>query len=70
MMEKGFVFLIRIYQIGISPYLGSCCRFFPSCSEYAKEAFIRYGVIRGIGLSFRRLMRCHPACKGGVDFLP
>lgn len=70
MIKKGFVFFIRIYQLGISPYFGSCCRFFPSCSEYAKEALLKYGVIRGACLSFCRLMRCHPGCQGGVDLLP
>jgi hypothetical protein len=59
--------LIRLYQQLVSPLLGPHCRFAPSCSEYAREAVRRYGVIRGTWLALRRLVRCHPLHSGGWD---
>ena len=59
--------LIRLYQVLVSPWLGQCCRFAPSCSEYAREAVQRYGVWRGTWLSLRRVARCHPFHAGGWD---
>ena len=61
---------IRFYQLTISPYIGPCCRFSPSCSEYAIDAFNRYGVIKGGYLTARRLMRCHPWGGSGMDPVP
>lgn len=61
---------IRLYQITLSPYLGRQCRFYPSCSHYAMEAIERHGVIRGMGLALRRLLRCQPFHPGGVDLVP
>lgn len=69
-MKKGLIFLIKIYQMSISPYLGACCRFFPSCSDYAQEALQTHGILRGVYLTFYRLIRCHPGCEGGIDFVP
>jgi putative membrane protein insertion efficiency factor len=69
-MAKGLIFLIKVYQFMISPYLGPCCRFFPSCSDYAMEAFKKHGLFRGMCLSCCRLMRCHPGSEGGMDLVP
>lgn len=61
---------IRLYQLTLSPYLGRQCRFYPSCSHYAMEAIEAHGLVRGAGLSLRRLGRCHPFHPGGVDLVP
>jgi putative membrane protein insertion efficiency factor len=58
---------LRIYKRWISPAIPSACRFYPTCSEYMMEAIERYGVMRGIGMGLRRLLRCHPFHQGGVD---
>ncbi|MCH9024091.1 MAG: membrane protein insertion efficiency factor YidD [candidate division Zixibacteria bacterium] len=61
------VYLIRIYQILISPLIGSNCRFHPSCSNYAIESFSQYGVIKGFLITLKRLSKCHPWHPGGYD---
>jgi putative membrane protein insertion efficiency factor len=62
--------MVRIYQTAISPWLVGSCRFFPTCSHYALEAFERYGFWKGGWLTVRRLLRCHPFCRGGYDPVP
>jgi uncharacterized protein len=62
--------LIRLYQWTLSPYLGSRCRFYPSCSHYAHEAVGRFGVLAGGWLALKRLLRCHPFHSGGLDQVP
>ena len=62
--------LIRLYQLCISPYLGSNCRYQPTCSEYAKEALSHHGLFRGGGLAVRRVCSCHPFSRGGYDPVP
>lgn len=62
--------LIRAYQLFISPWLRPSCRFYPSCSEYAKQAFEQIGFIHGSFLITKRLIRCHPLSKGGFDPIP
>ena len=69
-MRTLLIVLIRIYQMGISPWLGNHCRFYPSCSQYACEALERYGALRGGWLAIRRVLRCHPWHPGGVDPVP
>ena len=69
-MAKIFIFLIRFYQIAFSWFLGGRCRFGPSCSEYAKEAFITLPWHRALGLSIWRILRCGPWSKGGHDPVP
>ena len=62
--------LIRAYQLTLSPLLGRCCRFEPSCSRYAMEAIRRHGFLRGSALAAWRLLRCNPFCHGGYDPVP
>jgi uncharacterized protein len=62
--------LIRVYQYGISPLLPRVCRYGPSCSEYAREAIERHGVVLGCWLAARRLVRCHPWGGHGFDPVP
>lgn len=73
-VKKGiltsFLFSIRTYQMLISPLLGHCCRFHPTCSSYALDAIKQHGVLRGLLLSLKRILRCHPWCQGGVDLVP
>jgi uncharacterized protein len=59
--------LIKAYKYLISPILPSSCRFYPSCSEYALEAFQKYGFLRGLWLTLKRIAKCHPLCAGGYD---
>lgn len=70
MVKKVFLFLIRLYQLGISPYIGSHCRFTPTCSRYAYEAIQKYGALKGGYLAVRRLLKCHPFHEGGYDPVP
>ena len=62
--------LIALYRLAISPLLGQRCRFYPSCSEYGAQALERFGLIKGLWLTIRRLGRCHPFHAGGVDPVP
>ncbi|MCY4472033.1 MAG: membrane protein insertion efficiency factor YidD [Kistimonas sp.] len=62
--------LIQGYQYGISPLFPGCCRFYPSCSAYAREAVSLHGFCRGCFLTGKRLLRCHPWHAGGEDFVP
>jgi hypothetical protein len=61
---------IRAYQYVLRPMLGSNCRFYPSCSDYALEAIERHGAPRGLWLTVRRVSRCHPYHPGGFDPVP
>jgi putative membrane protein insertion efficiency factor len=63
-------FLIRGYQLAISPLLGPRCRFYPSCSHYAIEAIETHGSLRGVWLTIKRISRCHPWHEGGFDPVP
>jgi putative membrane protein insertion efficiency factor len=62
--------LVRVYQLFISPVLPPACRYHPSCSQYAAEALLTHGPIRGTWLAVRRLLRCHPWAVGGPDPVP
>jgi uncharacterized protein len=62
--------LVRGYQLVISPALPPSCRFTPSCSQYALEAIMRHGAVKGTWLAARRLVRCHPFHPGGFDPVP
>ncbi len=65
-----FVLLIQGYKLIVSPWLPSACRFTPTCSQYALEAFRRHGVFKGFYLTARRILRCHPWGGSGYDPVP
>lgn len=69
-MKRIFIAIVRFYQKHISPMKGPCCRFTPTCSQYAIEAFEEWGAVIGLGLSIWRILRCNPLCKGGYDPVP
>ena len=64
------ILLMRFYQKFISPYKPSCCRFTPTCSQYALEALRKYGPLKGSWLAFKRIIRCHPWGGSGYDPVP
>jgi len=61
---------LTLYQRLISPLLPQSCRFYPSCSEYARQAILKHGLLKGSWLAMRRLARCHPLSEGGYDPVP
>ncbi|MFA4922962.1 MAG: membrane protein insertion efficiency factor YidD [Ignavibacteriaceae bacterium] len=66
-MKHIFIFFIKGYQKVISPLIPPSCRFYPTCSEYAIQAFTKYGVIKGSAKATWRILRCNPFNKGGFD---
>lgn len=70
MIARFLVLLVRGYQLLLRPWLGSNCRFTPSCSGYAMGALRQHGAAAGSYLAARRLVRCHPWCEGGHDPVP
>ncbi len=69
MIKKFLIFLIKIYQ-SISKYTPPVCRFTPTCSEYMRQAIVKYGVLKGVWLGIKRICKCHPFHPGGYDPLP
>ena len=69
-MRTLLLALIRGYQYLFRPLLGSNCRFYPSCSDYAREAVEKHGALKGAWLAVRRILRCHPYHPGGYDPVP
>ncbi|MFH1090060.1 MAG: membrane protein insertion efficiency factor YidD [Pseudomonadota bacterium] len=69
-LVKALLLPLRMYQFLISPLLPPACRFYPSCSQYAAEALVKHGPIRGLWLGVKRIMRCHPFHPGGYDPVP
>lgn len=67
MLQKAVLALLRFYQLYISPLKAPSCRFYPSCSSYAYEAVVKFGVARGLFKTAYRLGRCHPFHPGGYD---
>ena len=68
--KRFLLWLVRFYRKSISPMHPPCCRFIPTCSQYALEAIEKYGAIKGGFLALRRILRCNPLCKGGYDPVP
>jgi putative membrane protein insertion efficiency factor len=69
-MRKLLLLPIRLYQYAISPMMASHCRYYPTCSQYALEAISNHGGIKGLFLSIKRLLKCHPWAQGGYDPVP
>lgn len=70
MIKQLFIFFVRLYQITLSPFVGSCCRFHPTCSAYMIEALHAYGALKGGWLGLKRICKCHPWHPGGHDPVP
>lgn len=69
-MRNISIFFIKIYKKIISPLFPPRCKYYPTCSNYSIEAFKKHGIVKGIILSFWRLLRCNPFSKGGIDYVP
>ena len=69
-VKRVFLFLIDVYRRYISPLKSPCCRYIPTCSEYAMIAFERYAAMRAGWLALKRILRCHPFHEGGYDPVP
>ncbi|HPK52992.1 MAG TPA: membrane protein insertion efficiency factor YidD [Smithellaceae bacterium] len=68
LLVKFFILIIRFYQVCVSPFFfAPCCRFYPSCSEYAISAIQLYGPAKGSFMGMKRILRCHPLNPGGYD---
>jgi uncharacterized protein len=70
MMQQLLVGIVKGYRLFLSPWLGSACRFEPTCSVYSIEALETHGAAKGSYLTLKRLARCHPWCEGGLDPVP
>ncbi|WP_163655682.1 membrane protein insertion efficiency factor YidD [Listeria sp. PSOL-1] len=69
-MQKLFLGMIRFYRKCISPLKPPTCRFYPTCSEYGIEAIKKHGALKGGFLTLKRISKCHPFHKGGIDLVP
>jgi len=69
-MARLIIILIKAYRFAVSPLLGPCCRFYPSCSRYALDAYSSTGFFRASILTVKRILRCHPLNPGGYDPVP
>jgi hypothetical protein len=69
-MKYLLIVPIYLYRLFISPMLGNCCRFYPTCSEYSIEALKKHGLFKGLYLSIKRIAKCHPWHEGGIDPIP
>ena len=69
-MKRVLIGLVQAYRLLLSPWLGSACRFEPTCSRYALDALAAHGAAKGSYFTLRRLVRCHPGCAGGFDPVP
>lgn len=70
LLSRLLVLPIRFYQVCISPLLGPSCRFTPTCSEYTRQAIMKYGPVKGLRLAIGRILRCHPWGGSGYDPVP
>lgn len=66
-MRNILILIIKGYRVFISPFIPPACKYEPSCSAYAIDAFKKYGILKGFFLSLKRILRCNPFCKGGID---
>jgi putative membrane protein insertion efficiency factor len=69
-MRRLLMLIVRMYQVVVSPHIGNCCRYYPSCSNYSITAIETHGCLKGLMLSVWRLLRCNPFSHGGVDLVP
>jgi uncharacterized protein len=69
-IQHVLIGIVKGYRLLLSPWLGSACRFEPTCSRYALDALELHGATKGSYLTTRRLIRCHPWCEGGLDPVP
>jgi len=69
-MKYVFIGLVKFYQKAISPFKPRTCRFYPTCSAYSLTAFQRFGAFKGLYLTIKRILKCHPFHPGGVDLVP
>jgi len=69
-ISELLIIIIKFYKLVLSPLLPSACRFYPTCSVYAIDALQRHGLVKGLLLSVKRILRCHPFCEGGYDPVP
>ncbi|MDI1308975.1 MAG: membrane protein insertion efficiency factor YidD [Methylotenera sp.] len=69
-MARILIWLIKVYQVLLSPFFGQQCRFYPTCSHYSIEAINKHGAVVGSYYTVRRLLRCHPWHAGGHDPIP
>tara|TARA_Y100001935_G_scaffold250182_1_gene249878 strand:+ start:721 stop:930 length:210 start_codon:yes stop_codon:yes gene_type:complete len=67
MIKLFFIIPIKIYQLLLSPLVGKSCRFEPTCSSYSIESINKHGVLKGISLSLKRILKCHPWGDSGYD---
>ena len=69
-MKRILILLVRFYQGAISPHFPACCRYTPTCSQYAIEAIQKHGALHGTWLAIKRICRCHPWGGSGYDPVP
>lgn len=70
MIKRLLIKIIGLYQKFVSPFLANTCRFYPTCSHYSIQSLEKYGLFKGIVLTFARLLKCHPFHPGGYDPVP
>ena len=68
--KNVIIIIIKAYQYSVSYFIGRQCRFMPTCSQYAIEAIEKYGILKGSKLAIKRLLKCHPWGKSGIDNVP
>lgn len=69
-LSKLLIFLVKVYQVALSPLLGANCRYMPTCSEYSIEAIQVHGPLKGLWLATKRILSCHPWGGSGIDPVP
>lgn len=69
-MTRLLLLLLKGYKRFISPFLGSHCRFYPTCSDYMRDSLLEHGLLKGLGMGIHRVFRCHPFNPGGYDPVP